>query len=170
MKNFNLKRHLERNHPIVYKGVDDQDKQNKSARSKNQYEKNSRNSRKTMAKFFFKRKFTISMTKDKFKQHVIEMVIENGIPLTFFSLKGFLVLNGELAGKLGLSLERHDIIKTVITAAVNVVVVVGYPTPSKGWGHGGRPWSPRSRATPRVWTRGRREIESRQRVSGAKSP
>ena len=29
-----------------------------------------------------------------------------------------------------------------------VVVVVGYPTPSEGWGHGGRPWSPRSRATP----------------------
>ena len=27
-------------------------------------------------------------------------------------------------------------------------VVVGYPTPSEGWGHGGRPWSPRSRATP----------------------
>ena len=29
-----------------------------------------------------------------------------------------------------------------------VVVVVGYPTPSEGWGHGGRPWSPRSQATP----------------------
>ena len=29
-----------------------------------------------------------------------------------------------------------------------VVVVVGYPTPSEGWGHGGRPWSPRSRETP----------------------
>ena len=28
------------------------------------------------------------------------------------------------------------------------VVAVGYPTPSKGWGHGGRSWSPRSRATP----------------------
>ena len=31
---------------------------------------------------------------------------------------------------------------------VVVVVVVGYPTSSEGWGHGGRPWSPRSRATP----------------------
>ena len=30
----------------------------------------------------------------------------------------------------------------------SVVVVVVYPTPSEGWGHGGRPWSPRSRATP----------------------
>ena len=24
---------------------------------------------------------------------------------------------------------------------------VSYPTPFEGWGHGGRPWSPRSRAT-----------------------
>ena len=28
------------------------------------------------------------------------------------------------------------------------IVVVGYPTPFEGWGHGGRPWSPRSRVTP----------------------
>ena len=28
-----------------------------------------------------------------------------------------------------------------------ILIVVGYPTPSKEWGHGGRPWSPRSRAT-----------------------
>ena len=27
-------------------------------------------------------------------------------------------------------------------------VVVGYSTPSEGWGHGGRPWSPTSQATP----------------------
>ena len=26
--------------------------------------------------------------------------------------------------------------------------VVVYPTPSERWGNGGRPWSPRSRATP----------------------
>ena len=58
------------------------------------------------------------MTKDKFKQHIIEMV-ENGIPLTFFSSKEFLGLNGELAGKLGLSLERHEIRKIVITAAID---------------------------------------------------
>ena len=29
-----------------------------------------------------------------------------------------------------------------------VGVVVAYQTPSEGWGHGGRPWSHRSRATP----------------------
>ena len=31
---------------------------------------------------------------------------------------------------------------------LQVVVVVVYPIPSEGWGRGGRPWSPRSRATP----------------------
>ena len=51
-----------------------------------------------------------------------------------------------------------------------LVVVVGYPTPSEGWGHGGRPWSPEAGQLSRVWTRGRTETESRQRVSGAKSP
>ena len=30
---------------------------------------------------------------------------------------------------------------------ISSVVVVVYPTPSEGWGHGGKPWSPRSRAT-----------------------
>ena len=47
----------------------------------------------------------------------------------------------------------HDIIKSMICKFFNCfmsnyVVVVVYPTPSEGWGHGGRPWSPRSRATP----------------------
>ena len=75
-----------------------------------------------------------------------------------------------------------------------VVVVVVHPTPSEGWEHGGRSWSSRSQTLlftwplprdggmvgdhavpeaeqlPRVWTSGRTEIESRQRVSGAKSP
>ena len=37
-------------------------------------------------------------------------------------------------------LERYN-------KCIDVVVVV-YPTPSERWGHGGRPWSPRSRATP----------------------
>ena len=59
------------------------------------------------------------MTKDKFKHHIIEMFVENGIPLTFFSSKGFLRLNGELAGKLGLSLEGSKIRKVVKTAAID---------------------------------------------------
>ena len=70
-------------------------------------------------------------------------------------------MQGELLRRLSVGIGSHSYV---------VVVVVDYPTPSEGWGHGGRPWSPRIRETPRGWTRGRREIESRQRVSGAKSP
>ena len=36
--------------------------------------------------------------------------------------------------------------QSCLNASFYVVVVVGYPTPSEGWGHGGGPWSPRSRA------------------------
>ena len=39
--------------------------------------------------------------------------------------------------------DELDELKRVV-----VVVVVVYPTPSEGWRHGGRPWSPRCRATP----------------------
>jgi len=96
-KNFNLKRHLERNHPAVYKEVDDQDRENKCAGYANQSTKDSKTPRETIEKFFPNEKVTVSMTKDKFKQHIIDMVVENGIPLTFFSSKGFQGLSGELA-------------------------------------------------------------------------
>ena len=49
-----------------------------------------------------------------------------------------------MAGKL--SSMANDVYNAIPVS--NVVVVVGYPTPSEGWGHGGTPWSPRSRATP----------------------
>ena len=44
-----------------------------------------------------------------------------------------------------------------------MVVVVDYPTPSEGWGHGGRPWSPRSWATSQgLDRRSYRDRESRK--------
>ena len=49
-------------------------------------------------------------------------------------------------------------------------VVVDYPTPSEGWGMAGDHGAPEAGQLPRVWTRGHKETESRQRVSGAKSP
>ena len=40
--------------------------------------------------------------------------------------------------------SKHVSKQTFLCYVVVVVVaVVVYPTPSKGWGHGGRPWSPR---------------------------
>ena len=53
------------------------------------------------------------------------------------------------------SVFRFSLITTIYVGMAHmtriqvvVVVVVDYPTPSEGWGHGGRLWSPRSRATP----------------------
>ena len=51
-----------------------------------------------------------------------------------------------------------------------LVVVVGYLTPSEGWGMAKDHGAPEAGQLPRVWTRGRIETESCQRVSGAKSP
>ena len=49
----------------------------------------------------------------------------------------------------------------------NVVVV--YPTPFEGWGMAEDHGAPEAGQLPRVWTRGRRKTESRQRSSGAES-
>ena len=51
-----------------------------------------------------------------------------------------------------------------------IVVVVGYPTPSEGWGMVEDHGALETEQLPRVRTRGRKETESCQRVSGAKSP
>ena len=45
------------------------------------------------------------------------MVVENGIPFSFFSSKGFQDLNDELVSKLRVSFESHNIRKLVITKA-----------------------------------------------------
>ena len=52
---------------------------------------------------------------------------------------------------------------------VVVVVVVDYPTPSQDGGMAEDHGAPEAGQLSRVWTRGRTETESRQRVSGAES-
>ena len=49
-------------------------------------------------------------------------------------------------------------------------VVVGYPILSRDGGMAEDHGAPEAGKLPRVWTRGRRETESRQRMSGATSP
>ena len=44
------------------------------------------------------------MTKEKFKHDLIQLVVENGVPLKLFSSPGFIGLHGEMAKKLGVSL------------------------------------------------------------------
>ena len=58
-------------------------------------------------------------------------------------------LNTKLQGKGTFAHEMYSTVKAFrVKLKLFSVVVVVYPTPSEGWGHGGRPWSPRSRATP----------------------
>ena len=45
------------------------------------------------------------MTKEKFKYHLIQLVVENGVPLKLFSSPGFIGLHGEMTKKLGVSLS-----------------------------------------------------------------
>ena len=53
---------------------------------------------------------------------------------------------------------------------LQVDVVVGYPTPSRDGGMAEDYGAPEAGQLPKVWIRGHKETESRQRVSGAKSP
>ncbi|KAL8203028.1 UNVERIFIED_CONTAM: hypothetical protein K2H54_036077 [Gekko kuhli] len=57
------------------------------------------------------------MTPEKFKHHIIEMIVKNSLPLSFISQTAFLGLNGEMAKKLGVSLERESIRKLIIEEA-----------------------------------------------------
>ena len=57
------------------------------------------------------------MTAAKFKGCIIELVVKNGLSLSVFSCSGFVELNGEMAAKLGVSLEWHNIRKIILEEA-----------------------------------------------------
>lgn len=59
------------------------------------------------------------MTAIKFKGYIIELVVKNGLPLSVFSSPGFIGLSGEMAAKLGVSLEWHNIRKRIFEEANN---------------------------------------------------
>ena len=65
---------------------------------------------------------------------------------------------------------HHLELKKVASRPVFLLVVVDYPTLSEGWGMAEDHEAPEAGQLPRVWTRGRKGTEGRQRVSGAKSP
>ena len=51
----------------------------------------------------------------------------------------------------------------VALSLVESLIVVGFPTPSEGWGHAEDHEAPEAEQLPRVWTRGRKETESPKR-------
>ncbi|XP_073432367.1 uncharacterized protein [Dendrobates tinctorius] len=56
------------------------------------------------------------MTADMFKRQLIQLVVKDGVPLSLFARPAFTALNGEMARKLGVSLE--SIRKLVIEEAL----------------------------------------------------
>ncbi|KAM4044019.1 uncharacterized protein ACNLHF_008128 [Anomaloglossus baeobatrachus] len=52
-----------------------------------------------------------------FKRQLIQLVVKNGVPLSLFARPAFTALNGEMAHKLGVSLDRESIRKLVIEEA-----------------------------------------------------
>lgn len=70
-----------------------------------------------VTRYFLNTKITVSMTAEKFKSCIVEMVVKNSIPLTFFSCPAFVSLNGEMAQRLGVSLTRDSIRNLVIEEA-----------------------------------------------------
>ena len=81
----------------------------------------------------------------------------------------YIDIQKEVKAKIEIKVKANTRFSVTVDEHISVVVVVGYPTPSEGWEHGGRPWSPSSQETPKGLDQRRKETKSRQRVSGAKS-
>ncbi|XP_076057964.1 uncharacterized protein LOC143035181 isoform X2 [Oratosquilla oratoria] len=115
----NLKRHLQRHHPKVLKIVTKRDRENKKDNVAHVPGPSGPNfsSQTDDTKDFVSEEVKVLMTADKFKGCIIEMVVKNDIPLGLFSTPAFVSLNGEMAHKLGVPLERNSIQNLVLTEA-----------------------------------------------------
>lgn len=72
----------------------------------------------SVARYFVSDKVTVTLTVDTFKKKIIELVVKDGLPISLFSKPAFMGLNGEMARKLSVSLERESIRKLVIEEAI----------------------------------------------------
>ncbi|CAK8682943.1 unnamed protein product [Clavelina lepadiformis] len=98
---FNLERHIERHHPDIFKTVLEEEQPN----NKEDIQDSSTSKQQMLSQYFHSEKVNVSMTKEKFKRHVIQLVVDNGVALTLFSSPAFAGLHGEMAEKLGVSLS-----------------------------------------------------------------
>ncbi|XP_073501872.1 uncharacterized protein [Phyllobates terribilis] len=73
-----------------------------------------RASQTSLTRYFVSDKVTVTMTANMFKRQFIQLVVKDGVPLSLFARPAFTALNGEIARKLGVSLERESIRKLVI--------------------------------------------------------
>jgi hypothetical protein len=125
----NLKRHLQCFHPKILDVVNEKDtssSNNLPTISNFELQKSSKDKsiegcprQASVTRFLTTDKVTVTMATEKFKKHLTELVVRNGVALTLFSQPAFPGLNGEMAKKLGVSLERQSIRKLVLEEAKN---------------------------------------------------
>ena len=51
----------------------------------------------------------VKITKEQFKYGLVEMIVSDSVPFRFFELKGYKATSGDLAKKLGVSLDRASV-------------------------------------------------------------
>ena len=73
------------------------------------------------------------------------------------------------ASAFNVMVKSNQTVKLELTALLLLLLLITRPLPRDG-GMAADHGAPEAGQLPRVWTRGRRETESCQRVSGAKSP
>ena len=113
----NLKRHLESCHTEKWKRVKQADEEELQLKSKKKQQISSKQpSIKSHFELNVIKSVTVPMSKQKFIRGIVEIVM-SGVPLNFFESRGFLVLNGEMARKLSVSLSRESIRRCVSDAA-----------------------------------------------------
>ena len=121
----NLKRHLERFHPEISNKVTEKDKaaaitqQASAATASTSSVCGARGKEPKLTKFLSPDKITATMTAEKFRKCIIDLVVHNGVALSLFSQPAFLELAGEMARRFGISLERQSIRKLVINEAAD---------------------------------------------------
>ena len=115
----NLKRHLNRKHLDIFDEVNKEDEKNiiKKGATNATASTSKQTKQLEVTSFMITQKITITMTKEKFISSIIEMVVKNSVPLRFFSLPAFQEMNGELARKLGVALDRNSIRSLIIKEA-----------------------------------------------------
>ena len=98
---YNLKRHLERNNPKIFVKVKENDQaaslSKTSTSSASTYMKLTGTSSKRqtdMTNFITPDKITITMTAQTFQKSIIDLIIQNSLPLIVFSQPPFLNLTG----------------------------------------------------------------------------
>lgn len=107
----NLKRHLQRSHPKIAEIVE------KHEEASNKPSDAPAKVQKSISTFMVSDRITVEMTEKKFKECIIEMVVVNALPFTFFSSPAFKKMNGEMAQKFGVSLSWENIRHLVLEKA-----------------------------------------------------